>query len=154
MVDISRRQFSQQTVSALLTYSLLETLFNRDMLGAEIKPAAAQWIKNLHEMSSDLKGKKLTPVQWQEHVESLMTRVNLPDLLKFIDFEKREAVPFRDKGERSIRFKFPEVEGLPTNLVFGHQVFKLKKGQSVVPHGHNNMATAFLILKGDFHGRL
>jgi len=154
MVDLSRRQFSQQTVSALLTYSLLETLFSRDMLGAEIKPAAAQWIKNLHEMSSDLKGKKLTPVQWQEHVESLMTRVNLPDLLKFIDFEKREAVPFRDKGERSIRFKFPEVEGLPTNLVFGHQVFKLKKGQSVVPHGHNTMATAFLILKGDFHGRL
>src|SRR5206468_4696834 len=27
------------------------------------------------------------------------------------------------------------------------------KGRSVVPHGHNNMATAFLILKGDLHGR-
>ena len=23
----------------------------------------------------------------------------------------------------------------------------------MVPHGHNNMATAFIILKGDFHGR-
>ena len=153
MTDISRRQFSQQTVSALLTYSLLETLFDRDMLGAEIQPLAARWIKDLHEMSTELKGKKLTPVQWQEQVESLMAKVNMPDLLKFIDFEKREEVPFRDKGERSIRFKFPEVEGLPTNLVFGHQVFKLKKGRSVVPHGHNNMATAFLVLKGNFHGR-
>jgi len=154
MTDISRRQFSQQTVSALLTYSLLETLFDRDMLGAEIQPLAAQWIKDLHELSTELKGTKLTQVQWQKQVESLMTKVDLPDLLKFIDFKKRQAVPFRDKGERSIGFKFPEVEGLPTNLVFGHQVFKLKKGQSVVPHGHNNMATAFLILKGDFHGRL
>jgi hypothetical protein len=154
MADISRRQFSQHTVSALLTYSLLETLFGRDMLGAEIKPLAAQWIKDLHEMSTELKGRKLTPVQWQEQVESLMAKINMPDLLKFIDFEKRQEVPFRDKGERSIRFKFPEVEGLPTNLVFGHQVFKLKKGRSVVPHGHNNMATAFLIMKGEFHGRL
>jgi len=154
MADLSRRQFSTQTVSALLTYSLLETLVGRDMLGAEIKPLAAQWIKDLHEMGLDLKGKKLTPVQWQQKVEALMAKVNMPDLLKFIDFEKREQVPFRDKGERAIHFKFPEVEDLPTNLVFGHQVFKLKKGQSVVPHGHNNMATAFLILKGDFHGRL
>jgi hypothetical protein len=45
------------------------------------------------------------------------------------------------------------VEGLPTELVFGHQIFALSKGRSVAPHGHDNMATAFLILKGDFHGR-
>ena len=54
MTDLSRRQFSKQTVSALLTYSLLETLFGRDMLGAEIKPVTAQWIKDLHEMGVDL----------------------------------------------------------------------------------------------------
>ena len=29
----------------------------------------------------------------------------------------------------------------------------MKKGQSVVPHGHNNMATGFVVLKGSFHGR-
>ncbi|MFP6751135.1 MAG: hypothetical protein VB855_05635, partial [Pirellulaceae bacterium] len=87
MADLSRRQFSKQTVSALLTYSLLETLVGRDMLGAEIKPLAAQWVKNLHEMSTDLKGTKLTPLQWQEQVESLMAKINMPDLLKFIDFE-------------------------------------------------------------------
>ena len=58
-----------------------------------------------------------------------------------------------DNGARSIRFKFPEVEGLPKNLVFGKQIFGLKKGRSVIPHGHNNMATAFLILKGDLRGR-
>ena len=29
----------------------------------------------------------------------------------------------------------------------------MKPGRSVVPHGHNNMATAFLILKGNFQGR-
>ena len=29
----------------------------------------------------------------------------------------------------------------------------MKKGRSVVPHGHDNMATGFLVLKGDFRGR-
>ena len=75
-------------------------------------------------------------------------------MLEFIDFNGRiSETPFREKGERAIRFRFPEVEGLPTNLIFGHQIFKLKKGQSVVPHGHDNMATAFLVLQGSFHGR-
>jgi hypothetical protein len=154
MTDLSRRQFAGNTLSALLTYSLLETLFTDQALADQLKPVAAQWIKDLNELGSDLKGNKLEQVAWQKQVEKLMARVNLPDLLKFIDFEKRQQVPFRDKGERSIRFKFPEVEGLPTNLVFGHQIFKLKKGQSVVPHGHNNMATAFLVLDGKFQGRL
>ncbi len=60
---------------------------------------------------------------------------------------------FRDQGELSLKPKLPQVEGLPTSLVFGHQVFALTKDRSVVPHGHNNMATAFLILKGTFRGR-
>ena len=58
-----------------------------------------------------------------------------------------------ENGARRITFKFPEVEGLPKKLVFGKQIFGLKKGRSVVPHGHNNMATAFLILKGNLRGR-
>ena len=29
----------------------------------------------------------------------------------------------------------------------------MKKGRSVVPHGHDNMATGFLVLKGKFRGR-
>jgi hypothetical protein len=78
----------------------------------------------------------------------------LPDLLRAIDFEnvvKNADIP--DKGARSLRPKFPQVDGLPTKFVFGAQIFALKQGRSVIPHGHDNMATAFLILKGDFRGR-
>jgi hypothetical protein len=84
-------------------------------------------------------------------VDSLFDNVDLTDTLKFLDFEAH--------GEHQVRTrelawaKLPQVEGLPTNLVFGHQVFALAKDRSVVPHGHNNMATAFLILKGTFRGR-
>ena len=154
MSDLSRRTFTKGTLGSLLTYSLLETLSATDAFGAEVKPITAAWLSDVDEISKELKGQPLEQVAWQAQMEALMKQVDLPELLKFIDFEKLTAnIPFRDKGERSLRPRLPKVEGLPTNLVFGHQVFALKKDRSVVPHGHNNMATAFLILKGDFHGR-
>ena len=154
MSTINRRDFAKTTVGSLVTYSLLNTLFQQQLFSAEIKPVAAQWIKDIHELGEDLKGTKLSQLQWKEQCEKLFAQADLKDLMKFVDFCFRISItPFLDKGERPIIFKFPEVEGLPTNLVFGHQIFKLKKGQSVVPHGHNNMATAFLIMKGEFHGK-
>lgn len=154
MSPINRRDFAKTTVGTLVTYSLLNTLFRQELFSAEIKPVAAQWIKDIDELGKDLKGAKLSQLQWKEQCEKLFAQADLKDLMKFVDFGGRiSSTPFREKGERPIRFKFPEVEGLPTNLIFGHQIFKLKKGQSVVPHGHNNMATAFLIMKGEFHGK-
>ena len=36
---------------------------------------------------------------------------------------------------------------------FGKQIFALNKGRSVVPHGHDNMCTGFIILRGSFVGK-
>jgi hypothetical protein len=153
-LDLSRRQFGQQTLGALLTYSLLETLFTRDAFSAEVKSLAAAWIKDLNELCQDVKGQELEQTAWQTKVDDLFGKVDLSDALKFIDFDKLTAdIKFKDQGELSLRAKLPKVEGLPTSFVFGHQVFALAKDRSVVPHGHNNMATAFLILKGTFRGR-
>jgi hypothetical protein len=150
----SRRQFTRQSLGSLLTFSLLETLYTRDLFADEIKPLAAAWLAELNQASQDVKGQPLKQVQWQEKIEALNNKIDLADLMKFLDFEKLiRDVPFAERGERSLRPKLPKVEGLPTDLVFGHQIFALKKDRSVVPHGHNNLASSFLILKGDFHGR-
>ena len=153
-LDLSRRQFGQHTLGALLTYSLLQTLVARDAFGDEMKLLAAKWLKDLNDLSNDVKGKQIKQTDWQAKVDELLGKVDLPEALKFLDFDKLTAdIKFKDQGELSLRAKLPQVEGLPTNLVFGHQVFALAKDRSVVPHGHNNMATAFLILKGSFRGR-
>ncbi len=153
-LDLSRRQFGQQTLGALLTYSLLETLFRGDAFGDEARLASARWLKDLNDLSQDVKGQQLKQVDWQTKVDELLAKVDLAEALKFIDFDKLTAnLKLRDQGELSLRANLPKVEGLPTNLVFGHQVFALAKDRSVVPHGHNNMATAFLILQGSFRGR-
>jgi len=151
---MDRRDFGQQTVGSLLMFSILETVFSADVLADEVKPIAANWLSELNRMGEDLKGHKLGQVQWQGKVEELFKQISLNEFLGYIDFEKLTAeMKFRDRGETVFHAKFPAVEGLPTDLVFGHQMFALRKDRSVVPHGHHNMATAFLVLDGEFEGK-
>ena len=150
----NRRDFGKRTLSSLLTFSLLETVIGNDVLADSIKPIAANWLADLNRMGEDLKDNELDQIQWQDKVEQLFSEINLAEFLSYIDFEKLTAkMKYRDRGETVFHAKFPKVEGLPTQLVFGHQMFALQKDRSVVPHGHHNMATAFLVLNGQFEGK-
>jgi len=155
MPELSRRDFAKATLGSLLGYSLLETLFRKDAFADEIKPTAIHWLKDVNTLASDVREQRITQVEWQKQIEALYRKIELSDLLRLVDFDAlTRDVKIVDNGANSLRPRFPKVEGLPTEFVFGRQIFALKKGRSVVPHGHNNMATAFLILKGDMRGRL
>lgn len=154
MPSVSRREFSTQALGSLMTFSLLETLFDCEAFGKEVQPITARWLNELNDLGRDLRDEAMSQVVWQEKVEELFGEVNLPELLKFVELEQLAAeAKLVEKGARSLRCSFPKVEGLPTNLVFGKQIFAVKNGRSVVPHGHNNMATAFLVLDGTFAGK-
>jgi len=150
----TRRGFHQQALGSLLTFSLLETLCRYDLFADEFRPGALKWLKDINELGQDLKDERLEQLAWQKKIEELLVAVDLPDVLQLVDFERLSAnVNFAERGERSLRFSFPKVADLPSELSFGKQIFALREGRSVVPHGHNNMATAFLILKGELRGR-
>jgi hypothetical protein len=151
----SRRDFAQRTVQTLLSVSLLQHLCSGNLLAADAKNTVAKWLNQVNEVGLEAKGQKIKQVAWQTRIEDLLqNHIDLPELLKLIDFEHVEkTTKFVDNGARSLRPRFPKIEGVPDKLVFGQQIFALKKGRSVVPHGHNNMATAFMVLKGNFHGR-
>ena len=98
----SRRDFGKQTLGSLLTFSLLESLFSRDAFAKEIKPVTAAWLADLHELGLSVKGKKIKQVDWQKKIETLLDEVDLPELLKFVDFQKLSTnFAFRDRGETS-----------------------------------------------------
>jgi hypothetical protein len=153
MHDVTRREFSQAALSTLLTTSLLQSLFAHDAFGEKIKPITEAWLKEVNQLCADVKDQKVKQVDWQAQLENLFKKVELQEMLALVDFERlTKDIQFQDEGERAVHGDFPKVEGLP-GLAFGHQIFALKKDRSVVPHGHNNMATAFFILKGEFRGR-
>ncbi len=154
MPALSRREFAQQALGSVLTLSLLETLFQCEAIADEAKPATAKWLTDVNQLGWDLKGQKLSQVEWQKKIEELYKQADVADFMRLIDFDKlTQNLEFADTGAKSLSVKFPQIEGVTDKLAWGRQVFALKKGRSVVPHGHNNMATAFLILKGEFRGR-
>ena len=154
MQTTTRREFARQSLGTLLAFSLIETLVQCDALAANVKPDVADWLKQVNQLGLDLKDRKLKQIEWQAKIEELYGRVELQELLTLVDFAQlAKGVKLLDKGAASLRFSFATPDGQPGSLSFGKQIFALGKDRSVVPHGHNNMATAFLILKGNFHGR-
>lgn len=150
----SRRDFHAKLIGSAITFGLIETLWARDLFADDAKPTIQKWLGELVAMSNDLKGQKLTDLQFQTKMEDLYKRVNLADLcsvIKFDDVEKKTKLP--DSGAANVGFDLSKVDGLPASVGFGKQVFGCKKGRSIVPHGHANMCTGFIILKGEWHGR-
>ncbi|MCO6509501.1 MAG: hypothetical protein J5I65_01805, partial [Aridibacter famidurans] len=124
------------------------------IVGPKAAPIVEHWAVEMHEICSDLQTDRLSAKIWQERMEALFDRVEMNDLLKFIDFEtlkKRVEMPDLGVGTRPV--VFPKLEGLSEKTVFVKKIFGMKKGRAIVPHGHSSMASAHLILKGDFHLR-
>ncbi len=152
--QVSRRAFTRQALEALTAVALIEGLASSRLFGRDVEPIVADWLKTLDQIGHDLKDQKLKDVEFQKALEGLFSHVELADLLQTLDFDRLTAdVSFPAHGARSLPVDFRNVSGLPRELVFGRQIFAMKQGRSVIPHGHDNMATGFLVLKGDFRGR-
>jgi hypothetical protein len=150
----SRRSFNGQLLGSLLTFGLVETLFAHDLFAADAKPMIGRWVLSLVELCKSVKDHKIKDTDWQTKIEELYKHCDLPELVKLIDLDKlAKNVKYPDKGAASLGFDLSKVEGMPKQYVFGKQIFALKKGRAVVPHGHDNMCTAFIVLRGNFTGK-
>jgi hypothetical protein len=153
--EIGRREFAREALGSLALFALVDLLKDRNVFASPIKSFANHWLADLDQLGRDVKSDALKQVEWQKKVEELYSHVELPELLKMIDFEAmvKKLEGFNGRGAMSLGVPFPKIEGIPTKFVFGRQVFAMKKGRSIVPHGHDSMATAFLVLQGQCRGR-
>jgi len=150
----TRREFSAQVLGSIVTYGLIESLWSRDLFAAEVKPTIAAWLADLVTMTEDLRGRKLTDIEFQTKMEELYKRVDLQSLVSMVkldEIEKTAKLP--ESGALSRGIDLAKVQGLPATVNFGKQIFACKKGRSIVPHGHNNMCTGFIVLKGQWVGK-
>jgi hypothetical protein len=150
----TRREFTRHALQSLTALALIEGLSAHRLFGRDVQPIVDGWFRELHTISKDVADHKLKDVAFQKSLESLYSRVDLPALLKTLDFDRMAAgVNYPKLGAKSLPVDFTHVSGLPTNLVFGRQIFAMTQGRSIIPHGHDNMATGFLVLKGNLRGR-
>lgn len=150
----TRREFTRQALQSLTALALIDGLAGHRLFGKDVQPLVDDWFKELHTISKDVHDHRLKDVEFQKTLESLYSRVDLPALLKTLDFDKMAAgVNYPALGAKSLPVDFHNVAGLPTELVFGRQIFAMSRGRSIIPHGHDNMATGFLVLNGTLRGR-
>ena len=92
MVDpefCSRRDFAQRSLHAILAVSLLDHLCSADLLASSAKPTATKWLNRVNQIGLDLRGKELSPVQWQSEIDHMLSsEIDLKDLTQLIDFDK------------------------------------------------------------------
>ncbi|AGA27477.1 cupin domain-containing protein [Singulisphaera acidiphila] len=150
----TRREFTQHALQSLTALALIEGLGVRRLFGAETQPIVDRWFKELETISREIHDHRVKDLEFQKQLEALYQRVDLPALLKTLDFDRMAAgVTYPAHGAKSLPVDFKNVSGLSTSQVFGRQIFAMSQGRSVIPHGHDNMATGFLVLKGNLRGR-
>lgn len=146
----TRRAFFKDTLKLLLTTSLLKNLAQIDVFASPIKPIVNRWLLDVESTSYDLKANKLSQIDWQKKIEELFSKADLGDLLKLIDFDKlSKHFTYMNDGVSIRPVKFPVIEGLPEEQSFVKLFFVVDKNRAIVPHGHHNMATMHMIIKGE-----
>lgn len=151
---MDRRELAKQILATVTSFALMDSLLAFNAIGEKIKPITTHWAIQLNEFCSDLHTETITATQWQQKIEELYDKIELKELLKFIDFENLvKGFEYPDLGVSTKPIKFPKLNGLPEKTVFIKKIFGMKKERAIIPHGHSNMASAHLILNGEMHLR-
>jgi hypothetical protein len=154
MPDCSRRDFAGSILKTLVTYSLFDALVASNAFGATLLSEAKRWSHQINEISNDLRARKLSSTEWQDRVEQLLSGVDLPDLLTRIEFDQlQRGFDLPESGANWVNLNFREMLGYPDKLSYTARIFGMKKGRSIVPHGHHNLVSCHLVVKGDLHVR-
>ena len=105
---MNRREFT----GTVLAYGLIQMLWARDLFAADVKPVVGQWFKDLNTLGQDLKGQKLKDVEFQAKMEELYKKVDLAELVSFVELDKIAEKSNSRTTARSARgFDLSKIEG-------------------------------------------
>ncbi len=152
--ETSRRAFLRGGLSTLVHYCLLKTLATPSLLASPLAKELEDWVRQVDIHCRDLSRGSLRPALWQGHIEALLSRVRMADLLQAIDFDRLEkGLRYPDLGVDTGLVRFPGFDPHPRGLSFHCKVFGMEEDRAIIPHGHRNMVSAHLVLGGRFHLR-
>jgi hypothetical protein len=154
MISPSRRDFIKSITNSLLVFSFFDIVQTQRAFAAVATPKVALWLRQANDLARCVKGREIAALDWQREMEGLLAHIDLPSLLKFIDFDTIESkANLPEQGEAFQSFAFAQDDQLPNRLEFYRNMAGFRKGTSIPPHAHDNLVSSFLVLKGELHGR-
>jgi hypothetical protein len=150
MSGFDRRRFFQ-TFAAVAAFSAIA----RSKALAAAPSALDRWAQDMVEINRQLAAGRISLTDWQDMITTLNTGVELGELKRYLDFDKlTAAMTFSSKLADTADPHLPKiinVEGVERSWFI--RFFGMRKGGAVIPHVHNNMVSAHLVIGGQFHAR-
>ena len=151
-MNLSRRIFTRDMLLSVMTFSLIKSVDTVGAVAGTLKPIVRKWLIEMESATRELRHGKITASDWQRQIESLLSRVELPDLLTAIDYDRlAKTAVFPDDHESADDVDFSKNEGLPAELSFNPYFYAMRRGVAIVPHGHRNMSSMHMMIKGEAH---
>ena len=150
MEEIARRAFTRNMLGSLMTFSLVRILSKADALAHPVKSIVHPWVLEMEHVTRAMRARTVSQREWQESLQQLLAHVDLSDLLRAIDYDAlTKKVVFQASHESVLEINLRKREGLKTDFSFAPFFYAMKNGVSIVPHGHQNMATMHMVLAGE-----
>jgi len=114
-----------------------------------------RWARSLVDLNDRLARKVIGVTEWQDQVAVLNRSVPVEEIVRYLDVERIT----RDFRYPTLLAEFVDPVLPPEVLPAGrrHQwfvrVFGMRRGGAIIPHVHNNMVSAHLVVSGAFHAR-
>src|SRR5512134_2635585 len=150
MSGFDRRRFLQ-SFAAVAAFSAIA----RSRALAQSPSTLDRWAQDMVDINRELASGRISLTDWQDMITTLNTGVELGELKRYLDFEKlTAAMTFSSKLADTADPHLPKiinVDGVERSWFI--RFFGMRKGGAVVPHVHNNMVSAHLVVGGQFHAR-
>jgi hypothetical protein len=116
--------------------------------------SAAETFAALEQLSSEVVAGVREGPSWQREVASLLARCDALDLRAAITLDWRAAArEAREHGQSAHVLDAAQLAGCASVPSFRRKLWLFRRGHGIVPHGHRDLVSAFVVLEGRFHAR-
>jgi hypothetical protein len=113
------------------------------------------WARKVVALNKALAAGEVELSNWQDRIAALNTSVPVGEVLRYLDIDRLTAhFTYPDKLAQTANLHFPKsVDATGVARPWFLRVFAMREGGAVIPHAHNNMVSAHLVVRGNFHAR-
>ena len=144
-----RRRFASELARILLAAPLLDLLLSSEALAGDAHLRAQDLRAALVHLSNALRRGDLDPGAWQRQSAALCAELKDSQLLRQLRVERLvERLDADSQAPRSLVLD----RDSPTPGI-RHKLFTFARGEAILPHGHDNLVSLFVVLRGRFRAR-
>ena len=147
----TRRQILRELTLAVPLLAAWKT----DALASVGRAALDRWAREVVDLNRALASGAIGLLDWQDRIAALNTSVPVGDISRYLEIDKlTRHFTYPTRLAETIDPHFPKevsVDGVARPWFM--RVFAMREGGAIVPHAHNNMVSAHLVVHGSFHAR-